>query len=63
VATDSVLCSVRDNFKRRCIVPRNFSLEKNQVPRELALIPSLPGGSMKFIRWKLKMSYHTAFPS
>ncbi len=24
--------------KRRCILPRNFSLEKNQVPRELALI-------------------------
>ena len=26
-------------------------------------IPSLPGGSMKFIWWKLKMSYHTAYPS
>jgi hypothetical protein len=26
-------------------------------------ISSLPGGSMKFIWWKLKMSYHTAYPS
>ncbi len=26
-------------------------------------IPRLPGGPMKFIWWKLKMSYHTAYPS
>ncbi len=48
--------------KRRCILPHNFSLEKNQVPRELTLIAislaCLAGGSMKFICWKLKMSYH-----
>jgi hypothetical protein len=24
--------------RRRCVLPRNFSLEKNQVPRELTLI-------------------------
>ncbi len=28
-----------------------------------SIIPSLPGGSIKFIWWKLKMSYHTVFPS
>ncbi len=36
-----LLCTLfctRDISKRRCILPRNFSLEKNQVPRELALI-------------------------
>ncbi len=45
--------------------PSNFSLEKNQVPRvgNDSNIPILPGGSMKFILWKLKMSYHTAYPS
>ncbi len=26
-------------------------------------IPSLPAGSMVFIWWKLKMSYHTAYPN
>ena len=46
--------------KRRCILPRNFSLEKNKVPSN---IPSLPVGSMKLIWWKLKMSYHTAYPN
>jgi hypothetical protein len=43
-------------------MPLTSSLEKSQVTREMALIaliPSLLGGSMKFISWKLKMSYHT----
>ncbi len=51
---------------RHCLLPCNFSLEKIRC-LELALIAislaSLPGGSMKFIWWKLKMSYHTAYPS
>jgi hypothetical protein len=34
----SLLCSVQEVSKRHCVLPRNWSLEKNQVPREWALI-------------------------
>jgi hypothetical protein len=40
--------------KRRCILPRNLSLEKKQVARELALLAISLTCLLKFIWWKLK---------
>jgi hypothetical protein len=45
----------------------NYSLEKNQVPRELALMQyplfACWFNDIHIIWWKLKMSYHTAYPN
>jgi hypothetical protein len=51
------------NSKRNYVLPRNCSVEKNQVPRELALKAiSLACLVAQFIWWKLKMSYSTILP-
>ncbi len=50
---------------RRCVLPKLLLREKSgsyKVDTDNN-IPSLSGGSMNFIWWKLKMSYHTAYPS
>ncbi len=57
--------SYRIIFKRRCGLPLTCSLEKSQVTIESWhwYISSLSCGSMKFLWWKLKMSYHTVHTS
>ncbi len=51
--------------KRRYILAAQLLLrEKSGTQRSGtdSNMPSLPAGSMIFIRWKLKMSYHTVYP-
>ncbi len=53
--------------KRRCVCTATQLLirEKSGAQRldTDTHIPNLPGGLTKFKWWKLKMSYHTAYPS
>jgi hypothetical protein len=51
----SVLYGIISN-RRSVLAAQLCSSKKNQVP-------SLPGGSLIFIWWKLKMSYYTDYPN
>ncbi len=57
---------VRDNFSETLCAAAQLPLREKSVDQRVgtdSIIPSLPGGSMKFKWWKLKMSYHTVYPS
>jgi hypothetical protein len=64
VFTTSLLCCVRDNFLKTFRTGRTTTPKRKIRCLEnwhWCNIPSLPAGSMIFIWWKLKMSYHTAY--